>query len=136
MNLSKFFLSVGMSMFILVAGHLRLRAQNFDEINFTSYTKQEGLSNSFVTGIVQDARGYMWIATAAGLNRFNGSNFVQFHSSDDTLSLPQESLTGLVWLDGYRLAVYSSGGLHIVNTGTGETHNLLVSYKDKQYQYK
>src|SRR6185369_10636 len=128
MNLSKFFLSIGMLMIILMAGHPGLRAQNFDEINFTSYTKQQGLSNSFVTGIAQDARGYMWIATAAGLNRFNGSNFVQFHSSDDSLSLPQESLTGLVWLDSCRLAVYTSGGLHIVNTSTGATHNLLVSY--------
>jgi putative methionine-R-sulfoxide reductase with GAF domain len=136
MNLSKFFLSMGMSMIILLAGHPGLRAQNFDEINFTSYTKQQGLSNSFVTGIAQDARGYMWIATAAGLNRFNGCNFVQFHSSDDSLSLPQENLTKLVWLDTCRLAVYSSGGLHIVNTRTGETHNLLVPYKDKQYQYK
>ena len=123
-------------MIILVAGHPVLRAQNFDEIDFTSYTKQQGLSNSIVTGIAQDERGYMWIATASGLNRFNGSNFVQFHSNDDSLSLPQEYLAGLVWLDKYRLAAYTSGGLHIIDTRTGETRNLLVPYIDKQYQYK
>jgi hypothetical protein len=37
----------------------------------------------------------MWIATAAGLNRFNGSRFVQFHSDSDNLSLPAEELPSL-----------------------------------------
>jgi ligand-binding sensor domain-containing protein/putative methionine-R-sulfoxide reductase with GAF domain len=131
-----------LSLFILflivlpATGSNLLMAQDIDEINFTNYTRQQGLSNNIVTGMAQDSTGYMWISTASGLNRFDGSSFVQFHSSNDSLSLPQEGLAGLVWLDNYRLAAYTSAGLHIVNTRTGETHNLFIPYSDRQYQYK
>ncbi|HWK05142.1 MAG TPA: hypothetical protein VNS58_15985 [Puia sp.] len=46
----------------------------------------------------QDSIGYIWIVTRSGLNRFNGNNFVQFHSGNDSLTLPEENLSGLVWL--------------------------------------
>jgi ligand-binding sensor domain-containing protein/putative methionine-R-sulfoxide reductase with GAF domain len=114
----------------------QLKAQDINENDFTLYTKQQGLSNNSITGIAQDSIGYLWIATAYGLNRFNGNNFVQFHSSRDSLSLPEEYLSGLVWLNNRRLAAFSSEGLHIIDTRTGARRNLLVPYPDKQYQYK
>lgn len=33
---------------------------------------EDGLSNRFVNGIIQDSRGYTWISTNFGLNRFDG----------------------------------------------------------------
>src|SRR5689334_6460789 len=85
---------------ILVAeGFNRLSAQDINENNFTLYTKQEGLSQSYITDITQDSKGYLWIATGYGLNRFNGNNFVQFHSNKDSLSLPAEFVSRLVWLN-------------------------------------
>ena len=98
----------------------RICAQPLSENNFDHYTIASGLSNNAVNSIVQDTRGYMWIATAAGLNRFNGSRFVQFHSTDDSLSLPAEGITSFAWLDSHRLAVLTSG-LHIIDTKTGTT---------------
>ena len=110
-------------------------AQDLDEKNFTLYTRQQGLSHDNITGLAQDSTGYLWATTAYGLNRFNGNNFVQFHSSNDTLSLPSEYLSGLVWLNNRTLAAYSQG-LHIIDTRTGITRNLLIPYRDKQFQYK
>jgi len=135
MSSAKQFFGALLFIVISLAGGYDLVAQNIDEIHFTNYTNLQGLSHNNVTGLAQDSTGYMWIATTAGLNRFNGRNFVQFHSNDDSLSLPQENLTGLVWLDKQRLAAYSNG-LHIINTRTGETRNLFVPYADRQYQYK
>ena len=102
---------------------------------FDHYTLESGLSNNTTTGIAQDARGYIWIATASGLNRFNGSRFVQFHSNDDSLSLPAEIISSMAWLDKYRMAVLTLG-LHIVDTRTGMTKNVLIPYHDKRYQFK
>ena len=113
----------------------RLAGQPLTEKNFDRYTTETGLSHNAITGITQDSTGYIWIATSSGLNRFNGSRFVQFRSTDDTLSVAAEELIGLSWLDRYRLAAYTSG-LHIVDTRTGKTRNVYIPYRYKKFQYK
>lgn len=112
-----------------------LFGQEFDENNFVRYTTADGLSHNVASGIVQDSTGYVWISTFLGLNRYNGSRFVQFHSNSDSLSIASEEINGMAWLDKYRIAVFNVG-LHIVDTRTGKTRNLFIPYKDKQYQYK
>ncbi len=119
--------------FLIPAFHMS--GQQLSEKDCDYYTMASGMSNNAVTGVVQDTRGYVWIATAGGLNRFNGSRFVQFHSTDDSLSLPAEYISRLSWIDKYRLAVQTSG-LHIVDTRTGSTRNLFIPYHRLQYQFK
>jgi ligand-binding sensor domain-containing protein/putative methionine-R-sulfoxide reductase with GAF domain len=114
----------------------QLLAQQFNENGFTRYTTLAGLSSNEVTGISQDAAGYLWIATGSGINRFDGSRFVQYHSTDDQSSLGSEDVTDATWLDKDRLGFYTSSGLHIINTKTGETRNLFVPYKRQLYLYK
>ncbi|HYF33360.1 MAG TPA: histidine kinase [Chitinophagaceae bacterium] len=120
---------------LMVLPALQLAGQQLAEHNFDRYTSETGLSNNYVTGILQDSTGYIWIATSSGLNRFNGSRFVQFRSTDDSLSLAAEELTGLVWLDKYRMAVFTYG-LHVVDTRTGKSRNVFIPYHDKKLQYK
>ena len=120
---------------ILLLPGSQLPAQDLNEDHFVRYTTQQGLSNNMITGIAQDSIGYLWVATHSGLNRYNGNQFVQFHSSNDSNSLPAEALSGLVWLDRRRL-VLCGNGLHIIDTYTGQARNLYIPYHNKQYQYK
>ena len=113
-----------------------LKAQEINEKNFVLYTKQQGLSDNAITDVTQDSTGYLWISTGFGLNRFNGNNFVQIHSTKDTCSLPMEYVSGLLWLNNRELAAYTGKGLNIIDTRSGESRNLLVPWSDKQYQYK
>jgi putative methionine-R-sulfoxide reductase with GAF domain len=122
-------------LFFFLAIALYSHAQRVDEIQFVRYTKQEGLSHDFINCIAQDSVGYIWLGTPLGLNRYNGTAFVQFHTTKDSLSLPSEDLKGMVWLDKHRLAIYTAG-LHIVDTRTGITRNLFIPYHDKRYQWK
>ncbi|MCF0072983.1 ATP-binding protein [Dyadobacter sp. CY261] len=42
---------------------------------FNKLNAEHGLSQNSVLAIVQDHRGYMWLGTSYGLNRFDGKNF-------------------------------------------------------------
>ncbi|MCF6240159.1 MAG: hypothetical protein L3J74_02290 [Bacteroidales bacterium] len=42
---------------------------------FKSYSIEEGLSQNTIYSIIQDKKGFIWLATQNGLNRFNGYTF-------------------------------------------------------------
>ncbi|MEX2484653.1 MAG: adenylate/guanylate cyclase domain-containing protein [Brumimicrobium sp.] len=65
----------------------KLQAQ--DHIQFKSYTINDGLSQSYVSCIVQDELGALWIGTQDGINRFNGKNFEVF-SADKGYDISNE----------------------------------------------
>ncbi len=129
-------LPLSLVLFVLTVQVSNLKAQEINEKNFVLYTKQQGLSDNAITDVTQDSTGYLWVSTGFGLNRFNGNNFVQFHSTRDTCSLPMEYVSGLLWLNNRELAASTGKGLHIIDTRGGESRNLLVPWRDKQYQYK
>jgi len=63
---------------------------------FQRFTTEDGLSQGTITAIVQDHRGFMWIGTQDGLNRFDGVEFKTYrHSSQDTSSLSSSWVTSL-----------------------------------------
>jgi len=65
-----------------------LCSQNQFEIT-KIYKVNEGLSNDLVTRVKQDSRGFLWIGTFEGLNRFDGQEFEQyFHERKNQNSLP------------------------------------------------
>ena len=80
-----------LSIFTLIIGEA-LVAQDLDERNFIRYTRLQGLSNNYISGIVQDSTGYIWIATHKGLNRFDGKIFQSVFKSSPDSSLPDNML--------------------------------------------
>ena len=46
-------------------------SQRFERLSTVS-----GLSQSTISKIIQDRRGFLWFATADGLNRYDGHSFV------------------------------------------------------------
>lgn len=48
---------------------------------FSNYTVTDGLAHSIVLDIEQDQTGFMWIATGAGLSRFDGYGFRNYKYS-------------------------------------------------------
>ncbi|MDU3336846.1 ligand-binding sensor domain-containing protein [Paraclostridium bifermentans] len=74
--------------------------------NFEHLSIDQGLSNEQVTSIYQDSKGYMWIGTIDGLNRFDGERFKVYNcdlDNEDKLSsnyinVIQEDSKGNLWI--------------------------------------
>jgi len=53
-------------------------AQLNGKYSFRHIDQNDGLLHGTVRGIVQDARGYMWILTMSGLQRYDGTRYLNF----------------------------------------------------------
>ncbi len=75
-------------------------------IAYEQFTSENGLSENVVYCIYQDKRGFIWIGTDYGLNRFDGYTFRQYHQvNSDSTSLSNPSIlcisedeTGKFWI--------------------------------------
>lgn len=66
---------------------------NVAQIKFRRLTLEDGLSQSSVSCIEQDNRGFMWFSTQDGLNRYDGYEFkVYKHDPEDPYSLSNNRL--------------------------------------------
>lgn len=85
------------------------------DLQFTELNSRSGLSNTNVLDIVEDDKGYIWLATMNGLNRYSGYDIQQYHPSDiDPNALP----SGLI----HKLLVDDNGDLWV------GTHSGLAKY--------
>ena len=68
-----------------------------DEYMVKSYDPSIGLSNNTIRAILQDYKGYLWIGTLDGLNRFDGISFRIYRNSvSDTGSLGSSFVISLL----------------------------------------
>ncbi|MEZ4687019.1 MAG: triple tyrosine motif-containing protein [Bacteroidia bacterium] len=66
------------------------------EIYLEQISIDQGLSQGMINAIVQDAKGYLWVATKDGLNRYDGKSFKVFrHDPRDSLTLADNYITSL-----------------------------------------
>ncbi|HQQ13237.1 MAG TPA: two-component regulator propeller domain-containing protein, partial [Bacteroidales bacterium] len=56
---------------------IQLISQN-TELRFEHYNTIDGLSDNHTTAILQDSRGFIWIGSTHGLNRFDGRTFKNY----------------------------------------------------------
>lgn len=98
---------------------------------FNKLTVQDGLSNNKVNCILQDKRGFIWIGTNDGLNRYDGKYFTIFrHEPGNATSLSGNIITslledeeGLIWIGT------ADGGL------TRYDYKLLPAKQFKQFKH-
>jgi ligand-binding sensor domain-containing protein len=62
-------------------------------------TVNEGLPQGFVSGIVQDDDGFIWLATRDGLARYDGYKMKIFRSNDDRASTISSNVIGGLFRD-------------------------------------
>jgi diguanylate cyclase (GGDEF)-like protein/PAS domain S-box-containing protein len=66
------------------------------ELKVKQLTVEEGLSQSMVSSMIEDSRGFMWFGTENGLNRYDGHKFDQFfYNPQNENGLPNNDVTVL-----------------------------------------
>ena len=76
---------------------------------FDRYNLEQGLSQSVAECVLQDSRGFLWVGTEDGLNRFDGYGFkIYRHDPDDPHSLGTNTIlslyedrSGMLWIGTY-----------------------------------
>lgn len=86
--------------------------QGIAQIRFEHYTVNEGLSSNYVRCLFQDNRGFIWVGTKDGLNRFDGSEFVSYYTSEkNNNSISHNTINVIQQYDFRRLIICTSGGV-------------------------
>src|SRR5215467_15590576 len=82
-------------------------------LKFTHLTTNDGLSQGYVTAILQDRRGFMWFATRDGLNRYDGNTFVVYKNNpNDPGSLSSNFLQDVIEDDHGYLWLATNAGVN------------------------
>lgn len=82
------------------------------------YSVDNGLPSSEVYHILQDSKGYMWLATNMGVSRFDGRHFKNFDTQDglpeNTVFEIYEDFKGRIWFISFpfQLSYYQQGSIH------------------------
>ncbi len=70
---------------LVVTAAYKAGAQSGFAFNRISTGDGIGLASNVIRSIYQDDRGFIWVGTANGLQRFDGSKFIRFQTRGDDL---------------------------------------------------
>ena len=107
-------------LFVLIAQ--QLSAQSV--LRLQHLNVDDGLSQSSVYHIFQDAHGFMWFATGDGLDRYDGKEFVVYKSKfNDTLAsqMKDRNINSRIFEDKYnRFWLATDAGISYMNSKNGK----------------
>lgn len=78
---------------------------------FTTFDMKSGLSNNYVSSIIQDKYGMIWIGTRNGLNRYDGNSFISYYSSNEEGNLINSQVNALTLSPDNELYISTHQGL-------------------------
>jgi len=89
----------------------------FAVAHFKTVSINDGLSQNSINGIIQDQKGFIWIATQDGLNRFDGYRFKIFKfDPNDTSTISDNYIVAMIQDSRGRLWLGTEEGLNEYDT--------------------
>ncbi|HEY6330796.1 MAG TPA: two-component regulator propeller domain-containing protein, partial [Blastocatellia bacterium] len=115
----------------------RQNAARAGQYYFDSWTTDNGLPQNTVDAICQTQDGYLWIATADGLVRYDGARFVVFNSgntpgiNDNRCLRLLEDRSGALWIvNQFGLMSYRDGTFQSYTTADGLPDGIFQFFED------
>ncbi|MDR1763937.1 MAG: response regulator [Dysgonamonadaceae bacterium] len=116
----KFLKTIWLLFFSTVAINLMAQTTKF-------YSMEQGLSNSLINRVYQDRKGFLWIATESGLNRFDGNKFFVYRrDANNPNSLKNNYVRTIYESAGGEFLIGCIDGLLRYDRNTGEFREIEI----------
>lgn len=90
------------------------KAQYSNKVHFRNISVKDGLSFPVITCILQDKKGFIWVGTEVGLNKYDSQKFKVYYSGSDAEgSLSNDHITCLYEDERQRLWAGTLSGLNV-----------------------
>lgn len=107
------FISIILLIALVTVARAQPAKQPDKQYTFIHYNTASGLLSNQVNSVVQDAEGFIWIATSDGLQRYDGCRYITFrHSVTDPKSIPS-NIVQLLFIDRDQNLWITSPGGHV-----------------------
>lgn len=95
-------------------------------VRFRHITVEDGLTQNSVSFIHQDKRGFMWIGSYDGLNKYDGNRFITWKGKPDDTSTIASNTVKCFYEEGDNFWVGTyGGGMFCINMRTNKVKNYL-----------
>lgn len=117
------------AIFLLIAGSGELQSQQPNQVKFWHLTPEDGLSQSTGKAIYQDYKGYMWIGTQDGLNKYDGHEInIYKNDPDDSSSLGYNDIAAIFEDNENNLWIGTlGGGLNLYDREMDQFSHIMVN---------
>ena len=101
---------------------------------FKQLTSVDGISQSEVYSFLEDSRGFVWIGTVDGLNRYDGYNIEIFNTSkNDPNSLSNNTVRSLAEDQMGRIWIGTDDGLNLYDPNTELIYQVKINTVEKRF---
>jgi signal transduction histidine kinase len=94
----------------------------YQVVYLKNYSAPDGLPSSRVNYMMQDSKGFIWIATDKGVSRFDGQHFKNYSSADglesnECFRIAEDNYHRIFfYCNNYRFCYYENGFIHKVDS--------------------
>ncbi|MBP6871809.1 MAG: histidine kinase [Bacteroidales bacterium] len=92
-------------------------ALHFDRITTENTLTVKGLSQNSIYSLIQDSRGFIWIGTWDGLNRYDGYDYIVYNTAN---GLSHPTINSVIEDDEQNIWIGTDDGLNRLNRSTGK----------------
>ena len=126
MNLNRFFNKLTVVILLNISIFIAMEEKSYAQlgnITFNNINIEQGISQSTAKVIFQDSKGYIWIGTNDGLNRYNGYEYKIYNYEEGKNSISHNDITDITEDENGYIWVGTVQGMNRINTETGEIQN-------------